>query len=99
MAKYIALHTLKKSAEEFSAFFSEAAPEFARAMAAGETPAKCLKTWNPIPHGRTDYMFCLWEADKPEDIEATLGPVLDYLTVDNIQVDEIDWEEMAKAGG
>ena len=96
MAKYIALHTLKKSAEEVMKFFNEASPEVARAMAAGETPAKCIKTWNPIPHGRTDYMFCLWEADKPEDIEATLGPFLDYLTIDNFKVDEIDWEEFAK---
>ena len=96
MAKYIALHTLKKSAEEVMKFFTEASPEVARAMAAGETPAKCIKTWNPIPHGRTDYMFCLWEADKPEDIEATLGPFLDYLTIDNFKVDEIDWEEFAK---
>ena len=65
----------------------------------GETPAKCIKTWNPIPHGRTDYIFCLWEAEKPEDIEASLGDFLNYLTVDNLQVDEIDWEEAAKAGG
>ena len=98
MAKYIALHTLKKSPEEVMKFFTEAAPEVARAMAAGETPAKCIKTWNPIPHGRSDYMFCLWEADKPEDIEASLGQFLDYLTIDNIKVDEIDWEEAAKAG-
>ena len=98
MAKYIALHTLKKSAEETMNAFNEASPEMARAMAAGETPAKCIKTWNPIPHGRTDYIFCLWEADKPEDIEATLGDFLNYLTVDNFQVDEIDWEEAAKAG-
>jgi hypothetical protein len=98
MSKYIALHTLKKSAEETMNAFNEAAPEMPRAMAAGETPAKCIKTWNPIPHGRTDYIFCLWEADKPEDIEATLGDFLNYLTVDNLQVDEIDWEEAAKAG-
>ena len=96
MAKYIAVHTLKKSPEEVMNFFSEVAPEMARALAAGETPAKCIKTWNPIPHGRTDYMFCLWEAEKPEDIETTLGPFLDYLTVDNIKVDETDWAEYAK---
>ena len=96
MAKYMVLHTLKKSAEEVMKVFTEASPELARAQAAGETPAKCLKTWNPIPHGRTNYMFCLWEADKPEDIEATLGPLLDYLTIDNFKVDEIDWEEFAK---
>ena len=96
MAKYIALHTLKKSAEEVMKAFAEASPESARAMAAGETPAKCIKTWNPIPHGRTDFIFCLWEADKPEDIEASVGDLLDYITIDNFQVDEIDWEEFAK---
>ena len=99
MAKYIALHTLKKSVEETMKVFAEAAPEMARAMAAGETPAKCIKTWNPIPHGRADYIFCLWEADKPEDIEASLGDFLNYVTIDNLQVDEIDWGEAAKAGG
>jgi hypothetical protein len=98
MAKYIALHTLKKSPEETMKVFAEAAPQMARSMAAGETSAKCIKTWNPIPHGRTDYIFCLWEADKPEDIEASLGDFLNYVTIDNIQVDEIDWEEAAKAG-
>jgi len=99
MAKYIAVHTLKKSDEETRKAVAEAAPEMARAMAAGETPAKCIKTWNPIPHGRTDYIFCLWEAEKPEDIEASLGDFLNYITIDNLQVDEIDWEEAAKAGG
>ena len=48
MAKYIALHTLKKSAEETMNAFTEAAPEMARALASGEPPAKCIKTWNPI---------------------------------------------------
>jgi hypothetical protein len=98
MAKYIAVHTLKKGVEETMHVFTEVAPEMARAMAAGETPAKCIKTWNPIPHGRSDYIFCLWEAEKPEDIEASLGDFLDYVTIDNLQVDEIDWEEAAKAG-
>ena len=96
MDKYIAVHTLKKSPEEVMEFFTEAAPEVARAMAAGETPAKCIKTWNPLPHGRTNYVFCLWEADKPEDIVTSLGEWLDYLTVDNVKVDEIDWAEFAK---
>ena len=72
MAKYIVLHTLKKSPEEVSKALNEGAPEMARAMAAGETACKCLKTWSPLAHGRTDYMFCLWEADKPEDVEARL---------------------------
>ena len=37
--------------------------------------------------------------DKPEDIEVSLGQALDYLTLDAIEVDEIDWEQMAKEGG
>jgi two-component system response regulator AtoC len=49
MAKYIALHTLKKSPDEVMKVIAEASPEFARTMAAGKAPAKCLKTWNPIP--------------------------------------------------
>jgi hypothetical protein len=96
MAKYIAVHTLKKSAEEVMNAWPELAPKIAKEMAAGKTPAKCIKTWNPIPHGRKDYLFCLWEAEKPEDIVATLGKWLDYLTIDNIKVDEVDWEEYAK---
>ncbi len=96
MAKYIALHTLKKSADEVMKAFTEASPQLARAMAADEIPAKCIKTWNPVPRGRTDYVFCLWEADKPEDIEASLGQFLDYVTIDNFKVDEIDWQEFAK---
>lgn len=99
MDKYIALHTLKTSAEEFVKAFTEMAPEFAKATASGQTLAKCIKSWNPIPHGRTDYMFCLWEADNPEDIEASLGQANNYLTLDVFKVDEIDWEKMAKAGG
>jgi len=101
MAKYIALHTLKKSPEEVSKVLGEGAPEFARAMAAGETPSKCLKTWSPLAHGRTDYMFCLWEADKPEDVEATINQfgLLEYLTLDSMEVDETDWEQVAKLGG
>lgn len=101
MAKYIAVHTLKKSIEEVSDFFNAGAPEFARAMAAGETPCKCLKSWSPFAHGRTDYSFCLWEADKPEDIEATLVKFgfLEYLTVDSLQVDETDWAQLANSLG
>jgi len=98
MAQYIVLHTLKKSPQEFAEFMGKFAPELARAMAAGETPAKCIKTWNPVPHGRTEYVFCLWEADKPEDIEASLEPVLEQLTADIMRVDETDWEQLAKAG-
>ena len=100
MAKYMVLHTYTKGPEEFAAAFGpKETQEFARAMAAGETPAKCLKTWNPGPYGRTDYAFCLWEAEKPEDIETSLGAMLEYVTADIMQVDETDWAEVAKAGG
>ena len=96
MAKYIAVHTLKKSPDDVNNAFAELSPKFAKANAAGENPAKCIKTWNSLPHERTDYVFCLWEADKPEDIETSLGEFLDYLTVDNVKVNEIDWAEFAK---
>jgi len=33
--------------------------------------------------------FCLWEANKPEDIVATLGVLMDYMTIDLLHVDEI----------
>jgi len=98
MAKWIAVHTLKKDPDEVMQAMGDNSPEFARSMAAGETPAKCIYTWNPIPHGRKDYMFCLWEADNPEDIKTTLGGFLNYLTVDSLKVDTIDWEEFAKGG-
>ena len=87
MALFFAVHTLKKSSDEIHEIWSEFVFETASAMAAGETPAKCIKAWNPLPHGRTGSMFCLWEADKPEDIETTLGKWLDCLTDENVKVD------------
>jgi len=44
-----------------------------------------------------EYMFiCLWEADNPSDIEATLGPdMLAMITCDPMEVDEIDWAQVA----
>jgi hypothetical protein len=100
MAKYFALHTLKKSGEEVSNALNAGAAEIAQAMAAGQTPARCIKTWSPIPHGREDYLFCLWEADSGEDVESTIRSFgfLEYFTLDAMQVDEIDWEELAKQG-
>ena len=40
MAKYIALHTLKKSAEELTKALNTVSGELAKAMAAGKTPAR-----------------------------------------------------------
>ena len=44
-------------------------------------------------------MFCLWEAEKPEDVMAVLAEsgLTDYVTVDLMQVDAIDWKELAKS--
>jgi hypothetical protein len=36
------------------------------------------------------------EIVKPEVIVTFLGEFLDYLTVDNVKVDEIDWDEFVK---
>ena len=96
MSLYIIVHSLKKSPEEFGAVMqSEETPQLAKAMAAGETPARCLKSWNPIPYGKTDTFYCLWDADNTDDIAATMGVMLDYVTCDPVQVDEIDWADVA----
>ena len=99
MSLYIVVHSLKVGSEQFSAAMqSEAVPELAKAMSSGATPAKCLKSWNPLPYGKTDTFICLWEANNPSDIEATLGPdMLGMITCDPMQVDEIDWADVAKA--
>jgi len=40
--------------------------------------------------------ICLWEADNPSGIEATLGPdMLAIITWDPMEVDEIDWAQVA----
>ena len=100
MAKYFALHTLKKSGEEVSNALNTGAAEIAQAMASGQTPAVCLKPWSPIPHGREDYLFCIWEGDSAKDVEATIRSfgLLEYFALDAMQVDEIDWGQLAKAG-
>ena len=97
MANYFIAHTLRISADEFSsAMQSETVPELAKAMDSGQTPAKCLKSWNPLPYGNENTFYCLWEANDPSDIEATLGPdMLAMLTCDPVQVDEIDWAQVA----
>lgn len=101
MAQYFALHTQKKDPKKFADFFGANAARYATTMAAGKVAAKCIKTWNPMGYGRNDYVFCLWEAEKPADIEATLREfdLLDWLTADILGVDEIDWAQLAKASG
>ena len=97
MNKYMAVHTYKTTGEETWAKLAEIAPDFALAMEQGKTPARCLTTWNPFTHGRSDMAFCLWEADKPNDIITSLGVLNDLITTDLLQVDEISWAELARA--
>jgi hypothetical protein len=100
MAKYVVVHTYLREPEATWAFFGEGAPALAAAMEAGQTPAECLKTWNPMAHGRADYIFCLWEGEKPEDIEAVIrdSGMADFVTSDVMPVDEIDLAQLALAG-
>lgn len=99
MANYFALHTYIKEPAATWEFFNKGAPALAAAMAAGQTPAKCLKTWNPAAFGRADYVFCLWEAESPAHIEAVLrdSGMADYIASDLMPVAEIDWAELAQA--
>lgn len=97
MNKYFVVHTYKGDPQEIAKQLTEAGPAFAIAMAEGKTPAINLKTWTPLPYGRTEFFFCLWEAEKPEDVIATLNSigVLEAITADIMQVDEMDWAEVA----
>lgn len=97
MALYFALHTPKGDPAEGWEVFNQGAPVLAAAMAAGQMPANCLKTWNPYLHGRGDYVFCLWEAENPEDVETVLrdSGLANYVNTDLMQVTEIDWAELA----
>jgi len=42
-------------------------------------------------------LFSLWEADSPQDVEATVESFgfLEYFTLDTMRVDEIDWRILA----
>ena len=97
MQKYIAVHTYKSTAEATWTKLGEMAPDLALAMEQGKTPARCLTTWNPSTHGRDDMAFCLWEADRPEDVITTLGALNDLITTDLLLVDEIAWADVAQA--
>ncbi len=99
MAKFFALHKPMGDPKEGWDAFGKVAPKAAADMASGKTPAKCLKTWNPYAFGRSDFVFCLWEADKLEDVEAVLREYGFYsvVTADVMPVVEIDWAEMAKS--
>lgn len=99
MAKYIVLHKTIADPKDGWEFFGKGAPALAVAMASGKMPAKCLKTWNPYAHGRSDLIICLWEAENFKDIEAVLREAgfYKYVTANVIPVAEIDWAELAHA--
>jgi len=99
MAIYFTFHRLKKPGQEVASALIRGMPAMSRAMAAGETPCTCLKTWSPLAHGREDYLFSLWEADSPQDVEATIESFgfLEYFTLDTMRVDEVDWRTLAES--
>lgn len=99
MSHYIVLHTPIGSPEQTTAALGPATiSQFAEANATGLFPAKCLKTWNPMPHGRTEYMFCLWEGSSMEDVQSSISEsgLDEVLTSDIMQVSEIDWFQLAR---
>jgi len=99
MSHYIMLHTPIGSPEETAAALNQEMIErFAQANATDQFPAKCLKTWNPMPHGRTEYMFCLWESSSIEDVRSSISKAgLDkVLTSDIMQVSETDWFQLTR---
>ena len=93
MAIYFAFHRLKKPGDQISDALNRILPDMIRTMKAGETSCMCLKSWNPLAYEREDYFFSLWEAIAMEDIKATIESfgLLEYFTLDCMQVDEIDW--------
>ena len=97
MATYLVFHRLKKTGEEVLDILNKKAPDIAKPTASGSL-CQCLKTWSPLAYGREDYLFCLWEANNQQDVEATIEALglLDYFTLDCMRVDEIDWEALAK---
>jgi len=100
MALYFALHTPIGDPVAGLEFFAKTAPALAAAMAAGQMPATAITTWNPSAYGRLEYVFCLWEAQKPEDVMTVLreSGLANIVTTDLMQVDAIDWKELAQAG-
>jgi len=99
MAMFFALHTPIGDPTAGWEFFAKAAPPLAAAMEAGKMPARAITTYNPAAYGRGDYVFCLWEAEKAEDVVTVLDEsgLSKIVTTDLMQVDAIDWKELAKA--
>ena len=99
MALFFALHTHIGDPAAGWEFFAQNAPALAAAMEAGQMPAKAITTYNPAAYGRPEYVFCLWEAANAEDVMTVLqeSGLADIVTTDLMQVDAIDWKELAEA--
>ncbi len=98
MPKFMVMHTLKVPAEQFMATFTpERQVQFAQAVSGAQAPARCIKSWQGAAYGRPEWLVCLWEAEKAEDVTAALSQLgmLQMLTADTMQVDEIDWAQIA----
>lgn len=99
MALFFALDTPVGDPAAGWEFFAKEAPALAAAMEAGQMPAKAITTWNPSAYGRFDYVFCLWEAQRPEDVMTVLreSGLANIVTTDLMEVDAVDWKELAQA--
>ena len=93
MATYFVFHRLIRTGEEVIDVLNTKASEIAKTTTPNGARCTCLKTWSPLAYGREDYLFCLWEADNMRDVETTIESfgLLDFLTLDTMRVDEIDW--------
>jgi hypothetical protein len=96
MATYLVVHRLKKTGEEVLDILNKKAPGIAKTTVNGSL-CKCLKTWSPLAYGREDYLFCLWQANKQQDVESVVEALglMEYLSIDTMRVDEIDWATLA----
>jgi hypothetical protein len=101
MAMFMVMHTYKKPVEEVARVLEKIQVPMAKAMASGQTPARCLKTWNPGAYGRLEPAFCLWEGESADDVVETLRQygMMDVTTADTMQVDETDWAQVAQEAG
>jgi hypothetical protein len=101
MAKFIVLHEYKGDPDQSWKDLStpEGTKDWAMANASGSWPAKCISSWYPYKYGRKEFFcFCLWEGKSVEDVKTSLGELLNYVTGDIFQVDEIVWAEFVKKG-
>ena len=99
MPKFMVVHTHTRPAEEFAAAFTpEALQQMAVQFTSQPGESTCTVSWNPMPHGRGEQMFCLWEGPSAEAVRQALTEHgMDvWFTHDIQQVDEIDWGQLAQ---